>query len=467
MSVNLAEQLEDNEQYDKAYEEYKKAHAQTPKSIEILERLGHLATILDKKDDATEYYNKILELDSTSVLAYEQLMDIYVHTDRYKYYILRGNLHVVQQELSHAINDFKKALDKAQSSAEINSTRFVLASLYEQTGKHHQAIDEYLRILDTGNVNEVVYLKLAQIYMNENSLSSAIETLQRARERGFDTENINETLAQLYLKNDQPDKARGLTQDDLVKVKSLLEEAKNQAAFEILEKIKNDSKKNPQYHSLLAQYYFNIKNWDKSLECVNEFDKFEKNSPLTYQMRALIFEEKGNDFDAHINWAKYNLSRNDKDVALNEYFLAYQVKENDSDLVRNIAELLEDAGDKMHAVEFWEKLAVLEPNNKKALEKVAEFKENIGDYRSKAEILEKLYYLDNKNAAVAINLAKTYEKIKNKERALEFYNKFISLSPVNDDYEFAQAKIKKLESMDFEPDEGLLEKIIGFFNRGK
>ncbi|MDD3722661.1 MAG: hypothetical protein PHW92_09275, partial [Lutibacter sp.] len=149
MGLNTAEQLEENEQYDKAYEEYKKLFAQSPKSLELLERLGHIAMILDKKSEATEYFNKILELDATSVLAYEQLMDIYVHTDRYKYYISRGNLHVVQQELSHAINDFKKALDKAETPEEMSSVRFVLATLYEQTGKNHPAIDEYLRILDT------------------------------------------------------------------------------------------------------------------------------------------------------------------------------------------------------------------------------------------------------------------------------------------------------------------------------
>ncbi|MFA7659300.1 MAG: hypothetical protein WCY19_07690 [Candidatus Gastranaerophilaceae bacterium] len=460
MSLNTAEQLEENEQYDKAYEEYKKMHAQKPKSIEILERLGHLATMLDKKSEAEEYYNKILELDATSVLAYEQLMDIYIHTNSYRYYISRGNLHVVQQELSHAINDFKKALDKAQSHEETNSTRFVLANLYEQTGKNHQAIDEYLRILDTGSVNEFVYLKLAQIYLNEDSVISAIETLERARENNFDTDNVKENLAKLYLKNNQPDKARELTKDDLVRTKSFLEEGANQAAFEILDKIKEDYKKNAQYHLLLAQYYFNVKNWEKSLESVNEFDKFEKNSPLNYQMRALIFEEQGNDFDAHINWAKYNLARKDRDVALNEYFSAYQVKADDGDLLRNIAELLEDTGDKNQASEFWERLVNLEPSNRKALEKLADFKENIGDYGSEAEILEKLYSIDNKNAAVTKRLAGIYEKIKNKDKALEFYNKFVSMSPVNEEYEKAKAKIKKLESTEFEEDEGLLGKIM-------
>lgn len=475
MGLDTAEQLEENEQWDKAYEEYKRIYEKTPKSIEVLERLGHLAVILEKNEEAADYYTKILEFDATNVVAYEHLMDVYIHTDRYKYYVARGNLHVVQEELSHAINDFKKALDKAQTAEEMSTVRFVLANLYERIGKNHQAIDEYLRILDTQGSNEgvaggnegisLVFLKLAQIYLNENAVGSAVEILERARDSGFETVDIKENLAKLYLKNGQPDKARNLTKDEFVKVKSLLEEEKNQAAFDILDKIKGDNKNNAQYYQLLAQYYFNTKNWKKSLEGVNEFDKLQPNSPLTYQMRALIFEEKGNDFEAHINWAKYNLSKKEKDVALNEYFSAYQINDSNLVLVRNIAELLEDTGDKMHAAEFWEKLQNLEPTNRKALEKMAEFKQSIGDYRSEAEVLEKLYEIDDKNALIVKKLANAYEKIKNKDKALEYYNKFISISPVNDEYEQVKLKISKLESTAMEEDEGLLGKLMRLISR--
>lgn len=474
MGLNTAEQLEENEQWDKAYEEYKKIHEQKPKNIEVLERLGHLAVILDKKEAAADYYTKILELDATNVVAYEHLMDVYIHTDRYKYYIARGNLHVVQEELSHAVSDFKKALDKAQTHEEMNTVRFVLANLYEQLGKNHQAIDEYLRILDTHGQHEdlngggsegmsLVFLKLAQIYLNEDAVGSAVEILERARESGFETIDIKENLAKLYLKNGQPDKARELSTDEFVKIKSLLEEEKNQEALDVLNEIKDKNIKNAQYHQLLAQYYFNTKDWQKSLESVNQFDNLQPNSPLTYQMRALIFEEQGNDFDAHINWAKFNLSKKERDVALNEYFSAYQIKDTDLVLIRNIAELLEDTGDKMHAAEFWEKLQNLDPTNRKALEKLAEFRQNIGDYRSEAEVLEKLHSLDNKNALVVKKLAIAYEKIKNKDKALEYYNKFISISPVNEDYEQVKLKIGKLESTAMEEDEGLLGKIMGLF----
>lgn len=465
MSITTAEQLEENEQYDKAYEEYKKIYSQKPQSIDVLERLGHLAMILHKQDEAAEFYTKVLELDAANELAHEQLMDIYFHTDRFKYYTMRGNLHVLQQELSHAIGDFKKAIDKAQTEEQMNTTRFALANLYEITGKHHQAIDEYLRIIDTNSLNEAVYLRLAQVYYKEDAISSALEILERARTSGFDTDAVKETLAQLYLKNNEPDKARGLTKDELVKVKSLLEEGSNQSAYEILEKMDSKDKQSSQYHLLLAQYYFNVKDWENSLNSVNEFEKLEPNSLLIYQMRALIYEEQGKDFDAHINWAKYNLLRGDKDVALNEYFSAYQINSEDVILTRNLAELLEDMGDKAHALEFWEKLCDLDSGNRKALEKVAEFKESIGDYRSEAEVLEKLYALDAKNALVVKKLAKSYEKIRNKEKALSFYNKFLEISPVSDETEQIKAKIKKLESTAMEEDEGLIGKIMKLFNK--
>ena len=56
MSIQLAEQFEANEQYEQAFEEYKKVYEQNPDDLGILERLGHLALILEKPDDAANYY---------------------------------------------------------------------------------------------------------------------------------------------------------------------------------------------------------------------------------------------------------------------------------------------------------------------------------------------------------------------------------------------------------------------------
>ena len=111
MSLQTAEQYEENEQYSLAFEEYKKLHERNPKDLSLLERLGHLSMVLDNKEEAAEYYSKILEFDATNILAYEQLMDIYITTDKYKYYVYRGNMHTIEHKLEHAINDYKKAVN--------------------------------------------------------------------------------------------------------------------------------------------------------------------------------------------------------------------------------------------------------------------------------------------------------------------------------------------------------------------
>ena len=87
MSLQLAEQFEANEQYEQAYEEYKKAYASNPDDVGLLERLGHISLILEKTDDAAGYYYEILKRDVTNALAYDQLISIYERTDKYKYYI--------------------------------------------------------------------------------------------------------------------------------------------------------------------------------------------------------------------------------------------------------------------------------------------------------------------------------------------------------------------------------------------
>ena len=58
MSIQIAEQFEENEQFDKAYEEYKKLYEKNPKNMNVIERLGHIAMMLGKKDEAADFYSK-------------------------------------------------------------------------------------------------------------------------------------------------------------------------------------------------------------------------------------------------------------------------------------------------------------------------------------------------------------------------------------------------------------------------
>ena len=405
--MNLAEQLEQDEKYEEAYAEYKKQMAQKPADVELLTKLGHLALILEKKEDAKIYYAKILEIDPPNILAHEQLIDIFMHEDRFKYYLLRGNLRALQQQMSHAKSDFKKAIDHAKDPQEALPARYLYAGLCEGQGRLNEAIDEYLRISDYDEKNPVVFLKLAELYEKTEGLVAAIQTLERGRkDRGF--KDFEEILAGYYIRNSQPEKAYELAQSELTKARALFDMGRNAAGYEILMGVKDKYSKEKIFHSLLAQYYFQKDMFEEAFKEIDEYEKIDSKSPLIYQMRALIYEKQGDAFNEHINWGKYNVMRGEKDVALNEYLTAYRFNDKDVDLIETIAALLEAEGDKTKASEFYERLADVDPKNRLALEKIAEFRESIGDNYGAIEYMERLKEIDPRNQFLQDN----YEKIK-------------------------------------------------------
>lgn len=407
--MKLAEQFEMDEKYDEAYVEYKKELVNKSGNVDIYTKLAHLALILNKKEDAKIYYAKILELDSANILAHEQLIDIYENEDKYKYYLLRGNLHSIQQQYSHARNDYKKAIDVAKDQKEALPARYLYAGLCEEQGKIQTAIDEYLKISDYDDSNPSVYLKLAELYEKTEGIEASIEILERAIKDNNYTQ-FNEVLAKYYIRNSQPEKALQVTRDELVKARALMDSGKNDDAFDILNSIKSKYKNNSQIYSLFAQYYFQKGMYDDAFREIDEFAKIDSKSPLIYQMRALIYEKIGDSYNEHINWGKYNIIKGERDVALNEYMTAYQFNGNDADLIETIAVQLELAKDKTKACEFYERLLDVDSKNTNALQKLAEFRNSIGDYAGANDYIEKLKLIDPRNSFVAEN----YEKYKNR-----------------------------------------------------
>ncbi|MBR5555277.1 hypothetical protein IKU74_04605 [bacterium] len=467
MSTQLAIQYEENEQFEQALEEYKKIYEHNQKDLSVIERLAHLSMMVGQKEEAAGYYMKMLEFDATNTMVYEQLMDIYIDTDKFKYYINRGNLHSVQQQYEHAANDYKKAVQNTDDEKQIINTRFVLASVYVQLGQNTKAIDEYMRLLDYDEIPVPTYLNLAKLYINEDAIGSAINVLERAYSKNIDVEHIRENLAGLYLRDGQLDKALETTQDNLTKAKCLLEKEDADEAYKLLESADDNAKNTAKYHSLLSQYYYVKKDFDKALLEVEEFRKCDSKSPLAYQMAAIIFEEMNDDFNAHLNWGRYNLVRGNKDIAINEFLNAVQINNDDVNLLVSLAMLLEESGDKNHAMEYYDRVAQLEPNNPSALAKLADFRASIGDYQTEVDYLEKWYEVDKRNYELIKRIAQSYERIKNKPSAVEYYQKYLQVASTAQDYEKIKAHLAKLENTEMAEEEGLIDKFMRFFNKDK
>lgn len=466
MSLQLAEQFEANEQYEEAYAEYKKEFDQNPEDIGLMERLGHLSLILEKTEDAAWYYLEILKRDVTNPLAYEQLISIYENTDKYKYYIYRGNKNSIEGKLDFAINDFKKALTVSTEDTQIVMTRLTLANIYRQQGNTLKAIDEYNLIMEYDNLHEEIFLQLADIYMGEEAYPSAIDALMRGKQKGFDTDRINEGLATVYLKSGDAKNAIQYTKDELLKIQCMLELGEIDEAYAKLNSLPEEYKNSPKYYTLQAQYCYSSKNFDKALEYIDEYNKLSPNSPLTYQMRALVYEEKGDEFNAHLNWGRYNILRKNNDIAINEFLNAVQLKDDDVELLFSLAALLTENGETNHAAEYYEKIVKLEPNNKEALHKLAQFREGIGDYKMQVAYLEKIVEADRKDLSALKELARGYEKIKANSKAIEVYNKYLELVKDPAEYKMVKDRLDRLDNLANEEESvGLIDKIMGFFNR--
>ena len=199
---------------------------------------------------------------------------------------------------------------------------------------------------------------MAELYEKTEGIISAIQILERGRKDcGF--KDFEEILAGYYIRNSQPEKALELTQHDLTKARALFDLGKNDEGFEILKHNQENYKNDKTFHALLAQYYFQQGMSKDAFKEIDEYAKLDPNSPLIYQMRALIYEKLEDSFN--------------------------------------------------EASEFYERLVDVDPKNKNALQKLAEFRESIGDNYGAMEYMDKLKELDPRNQFVADN----YEKYKN------------------------------------------------------
>ena len=466
MSLQLAEQFEANEQYDEAYREYKKEYETNPDNMGILERLGHLSLILDKPEEAAGYYHEILKRDVTNPLAYEQLMTIYEDTDAYKYYVYRGNKNSIEGKLDFAISDFKKALGLCSEGAQAAMTRFTLANLYKQAGQDMKAIDEFNTLLEGSDVHEEMFLQLADMYLKDEAYSSAVDTLMRAKQKGFDTPKINEGLAAVYLKSGDPQRAIEFTNDELLRIQCMLEIGQVEEAYANLNNLNDELKQAPRYYTLKAQYFYSAKKFDEALGCIDEYNKLNPNSPLTYQMRALVYDEMGDEYNSHLNWGRYNIVRGNYDIAINEYLNAVQLKDDDIDLLFELASLLESNKEVDHASEYYVKIVKKDPENKEALRKLALYRESIGDYQGQVNYLEKLISVDKNDLDALKNLGRAYEKTRANSKALELYQHYIEIVKNPADYKIIKDKIEKLQNGEMEENsEGLLDKIMKLFGK--
>lgn len=460
-----AQMLIDQENYEKAYEVLTNLYEKMKDDAEYLEKIALLAKTMEKEDDAEKYWEELVAVNPNSLVAYSELLDIYNGKNKYKYYLTRAKYKILNEKVSQSIDDYKKAISSTNEETELVNARFLLAKAYEHVGKVQEAIDEYFRIVEHKD-DIAIYHKLADLYSEMGDRFSAISVLERAVKAFPQVDELAEYLAGLYIREGQYDKALENARSEYAKIKAYLMKGENEVAFELLEK--NVDEKNANYLSLMAEYYFNTKNWEKSSEFIDKFNELSPQNPMVYQMRALICDEKEDSYGYHYNMGKCYSYKKNYDLALAEYLNAHRIDSSKSDAVKEIIKINEATGDKTSLMEFYEKLVRQEPDNTMALKGLGDIYADLYEFRSAVEYYEKAAKISSSDYELYIKLGFAYEKVKDMQSAKECYEKYLAKAPLSPDSEKIKEKVAKMgevASVSCAEEEGFIDKIMKFFGK--
>lgn len=456
--IQQVEALEADSNYEAAFALCTNALQKDVNNKDLIEKTAMVAKIVGNTDKCIECWERLLKLDPQNQLAYFELQDMYLETNKYKYYSMRAKYRITEQKLEAAIDDLKKAISNTTDENEIIENRFLIANLYSTIGKDEKAEDQYLLILDMGH-NTAASILLANYYVKLGNKEDAIDVLNRAYENDKESIELKKFLGELYMRVGNHEMAKEFVTDDYSNIKLLLQQGKNEEAKTILDKY--SGKKDAQYYLLLAEYYYNTESYDECFGAIDDFAKQSPRHPLIFQMRALCFEKKQNEAKAKYNWGWYNLMKGQNDIALAEFIESNNIERN-ADTLTQIIKLYDAQRDKTTAAEFVEQLVELEPHNTLALKRLGEFYQSVGDYDKSYEYYKRILDYDENNLSVLINAAKVAEKIGFEAEAMTYYEKIVKYT--SNEKEKANAQ-KRLRILNGEEEENLLSKFLDLIKK--
>jgi tetratricopeptide (TPR) repeat protein len=399
-------------------------------SVDILHERANEALIAGDIDKAIGIYNEIVAQEPTDEVALSQLMDIYLERDKFQYYLARANVNIAQGKLDHAANDVRKAINLEPTSLEAH---IKLARIYKVAGKWLKAIDQFSRVIELDANEQNSYLELINLYTIEDARQSAISIALRATKQfeGDKSEGLfKDLLAKLYFDEHNFDAALDVVQNPMFEVKILLQKGDNSVAKAKLDTInpeKLDKEEKAKYYNLLAQYLYNKNELEHALEAIESYvEALGAPDAVSFQMKALVWEEKGDEFKAAYNWGLCNKVRGRVDNAIVSFSAAHHAQAHNKDVLIELVALYDKIKDKYMAAEYRQKMYELD-EDEAAKNWLAEFYYEQGD----------------------LNMARKYGKqLKSKND-----------KPKDSDDESA-------ETAPAEEDEGLLNKVMRWFGKG-
>ncbi len=473
--MKLAELYETTDDLENARRLYHDCFTSNPDNMEAVECLANLYFIMGQKQEALQFYKLILAQDPNNMVAHSQLMDIYESSDKFNYYMTRAKINRMNEKVSYALNDYKKALPHAESDADFIETQFYIAELYMQQEKYMHAIDAYLAITDRDEENVDASRSLAESYLKSDNIDSACEAYEKTLELDPTDQESMEELIDLYMDLENYNKAYKWVKKLFISepenlsykvtmgsIKLALGDKKD--AYTLIQEVLEEDEKNTEALSAMADYFSQEEVYDKALEYVNKIKEVIPASPFGYKKAAEINEVIGNAYETHYNYGVYHHLKKESQLAIDEFTCALEYKSDNSDLAVRIAELYENISEDYVAIEYYQKAISLNNKDVNSYKKLAQLYKKLGDYDSLIQCYTSLLEVDPGNRDACFSLAESYESQKKYDLAIEHYRSCSKMSAPSSWLEEVELKLQKLENETYVKEEqGLIEKFLNAF----
>ncbi|OPX18251.1 hypothetical protein BXT86_02015 [candidate division WOR-3 bacterium 4484_100] len=310
--------------HTEAIEYYRKAYMMDTTNSRALLGIGTGFDILGVKDSAVYYYEQVLLLDTTNIDLEKRLIDLYIDTDQYmniislaqrileKNYLdsdIRRNLGYAYYKLEmteQALNQFILA---AKFDPKDTYSRFYIARIYIDLGKHKLAKQELLQALSTDPDFIELWLYLGLISIDTRDYKTAEWAFTEAIHRGGD-------LGQLYyLMGVVAELREDYSRAYIYYRKSLKKEPKNISALDALANLCARLNRDEEAFSVFKEI-IKIDTTDANALNYVGYTFAEKNDSLEYALelinRALSIDPNNGYYIDSRGWVYYQMGEFDK-----------------------------------------------------------------------------------------------------------------------------------------------------------
>ncbi len=371
--LDMALDLIQKEDYDKAKGILKEILDEDKGNIEALKNLGLCEINLDKPIEAKEYFEKIIELEPSNALSLfylgcchnrigqkEDAAEIFkkVIEIRPQYLDAYKNLSMIYVEfnkIDEAIQTAEKALSNPMIEPDY-SLYYIIATSYMLKKEPNQALGYLLKARELDSSNISILNSLASCYMNLNEIEKAKEVLLNTYELDQNNALTCFNLGVLYQAQENYEEAK----------KYLNIAYKIEPTITMLSSLANCTLKSGDYENACVMYK-NLKmlypnNLNYSLTYIDILEKLEYNQQaLEVINELLVLDDKNSDLIKKKGalLRKLNLCKE----SIETFDILVKRGKIDVEVYYNLAFNYVQMEDYDNAVEMFKKCITLEPNN--------------------------------------------------------------------------------------------------------